>query len=141
MLKVRRKFKEASAYAKEALANPQRRAFYEAARSDGKNAYCMAIADFLKEPAIEDVLTDDYTGRAGGTICVVAADKFKLARVTVSIEAANGTVIESGDAGREPKSRFWYYTATVKNPSCREGRIVVNAYDLPGKMVEASREL
>ena len=53
MLKVRARFKQATAYAKTALEDPERRKFYEAARRPGRSAYNMAVADFLKEPLLK----------------------------------------------------------------------------------------
>jgi hypothetical protein len=131
----------ASQYAKAALADPERSAFYKAVRSKGKSAYRLAVADYLKAPVIESVKVFDCTGEAETTLFLIDVNKTGLAKITISIEDQNGNLVESGDASGHESLRTWYYQATTPNLFSKGKSILVRAWDVPGKMAETMREL
>jgi hypothetical protein len=60
--------------------------------------------------------------------------------VHVSIIAADGTLIEEGQASSDVSGHVWTYTAEQNNYSFSYGKIVVSVSDLPGNIVEESKE-
>ena len=90
----RQRFKLAALYGKAVLADPEKKALYEArAKAGGIPVFALSIADFLHAPAVEEMEAIDlsgYTGKAGETIRITANDDFEVAGVAVGITAADG---------------------------------------------------
>jgi hypothetical protein len=141
MLKHRELFQEAVLYAKSAMADPDKKAAYDAAKKPGESAYNVAVADFLKAPHIEEIDVSLYAGQPGDKIRVRAVDDFKVAEVTVTVDAADGTPIESGSAVQNTNGLDWTYTATTANTAPNGCKIVVRVSDVPGKLVETTQTL
>jgi hypothetical protein len=129
----RAQFQKAVYYSKSVLLDPAVRAEYEALAKEAnlKSAYTAVVTDYLKEPQIASVFTDNYKGEAGVAIYVAAVDHFKLKQVTVTIKRADGTIIETGPATREAEN--WKYVVTQPNANVAGTRFVINANDRPGK--------
>ncbi len=141
MIKHREHFQEAVLYAKAAMADPAMKEAYEAAKKGSESAYNVAIADFLRAPHIDEIDVSNYNGQPGDTIRVRAVDDFKVAEVALSVEAADGNVIESGAAVQDANYLYWTYTATESNSAIQGSKIVVRVSDVPGKLVESSQTL
>lgn len=127
----RERFKQAAAYGKSALADPEAREYYQAvAESRNMPIFAVTIADFLNAPVIDDVTLASYHGQAGDTIKVFARDDFDLASVHVSISEEGGNAIESGNA--DPVTGGWEYTAAQNVTPGTTVNILVVATDRPG---------
>ena len=127
-------FRKAVTFAKTMMLNPEVKADYEVrARLAGlASAYSAAVTDYLKVPQLSSIDSDYYQGAVGDVIWVIALDDFKLQRVTVAIERADGSVLESGEA--ELSNGRWKYEATQANASVVGSKVVVTAIDRPGRV-------
>lgn len=130
-LEVQSKFKEGIIYGRAVLADPVLKAMYAAAAKGDQSAYNVAVRDAFKAPEITRINTELYTGQPGSTITVRAVDDFKVASVKVTIYAANGDVVEQGDAVLEGNGLDWLYTAKVVNAALAGCRVRGVAKDLP----------
>jgi hypothetical protein len=124
----------ASRYAK-AVINGQdqgiRDAYTEALRPR-QNLYSRAMEDFLSPPEVKNIGTGKYTGIIGSQIKVRAVDDFRVTGVQVEIQAANGTLLEKGDAIQQVNGVDWTYTATQANNPLTGSKIKAIATDVPG---------
>jgi len=126
-------FASASLYAQGAISDPARKDLYLKKAGPGQTAFNIAFRDFLKAPVVSKIITAQYTGVAGAAIVVAAKDDFRVAKVTVSIHAAGGALIEQGEAVLNPINREqWTYTATQANAVLAGTKITATAFDLPG---------
>ena len=139
-LAVREKFSQATIYAVSAISDPATKKDYEAMAIPGQSAYNLAIADFFNAPEIESTDTAGYSGNIGGLIKVKAKDDFRVAKVTVIISKANGTIVEQGDAV-SMNGVDWVYTATIANSAYSGNKVKVQVRDLPGNLTEAESTL
>jgi hypothetical protein len=100
--------------------------------------YHAAISDYMTRPVIESVDMRNYKGHPGDVVTVSAWDKWNIEGVGVVIFNALGEVIEFGEAvPREFSGNTeWDYTATVENVDFKSSRILVQAKDRPGNIVE-----
>ena len=129
------KFKEAVAYAVEALKDTDLREQYlQKGKNKQLSAYNMAIADFLTPPVIDAINTENYKGAIGNKISITVTDNFKVTSVLVKIQKPDDTLIESGNAVL--KLQQWVYTTTVANPDLTGCKIVVEAKDTPAHTSE-----
>ena len=133
------RFQEAVLYAKAAIADPEKKEAYSASAEEGQSAYNVAVADFLNAPRIDEIDVSHYTGQPGSYIQVRAVDDFNVAEVTVAIQAADGTEVESGAALLQPGTTWWRYTATTVNESLEGDKIVVRVSDTPGNLSEGEQ--
>ncbi|GET34717.1 hypothetical protein PbJCM13498_35800 [Prolixibacter bellariivorans] len=134
-------FQEAVIYGKSATKDETMKAAYEAAAKEGQSAYNVAVADFMKAPQINEVDLSNYTGQPDSYILVRATDDFNVAEVTVTIQNADGTEVESGTAQLEPGTIWWRYTATATNESLDGDKIMIRATDVPGNLTEEEKSL
>jgi hypothetical protein len=142
-IEQRKRFKEAAAYAKRALANGQR-AFYElTAKQKEIPAFALAVADFFIEPTVVSVYSDGYNGQIGDQIVIEASDDCGVVQVKVVLSANQGAWVEEGLAVVDPEgSGDWIYTATEEAPAGAEVTINVSATDRPGgKGLHASQRI
>jgi hypothetical protein len=132
------KFEKATAYAKQVLADPARKAEYrEASKTRHRSEWNLAIADARKPPAIIDVDVSGYCGRPGDRIVVAAVDDTKVAGVSLVIKTAAGALIEQGSAALDARSPNWIYVAQATIPESEVAVAVeVAAVDLPGNRVQ-----
>ena len=128
---ARTKFAVATAYAKKAVKNPEKKALYQQAVTGGQRAYNVAIMDALNPPVVESIDIKNYLGRAGDTILILAKDDFKVDSVSVAISNESGEIVEQGNAVMQ-EDMEWLYTATIENPTLSGSKIEVVARDLPG---------
>ena len=104
---------------------------YEDSRKKRQNLYSRIMQDYLKPPVVKIINTRDYTGAVGSTISILAKDDFKIKRVIVEIHAANGTLLETGNAVLDPNNVSWTYTATQANDPLTGSKIKAIAIDIP----------
>jgi hypothetical protein len=131
-LAVRRKFKMASRWAKQALQDPATLAAYTARATGMKTPYVLAVTNYLKPPEVVEIITSGYAGEPGDTIRVVAADDFEVTEVTVKITDAAGTLIEQGACVEDLSADCWIYTTTVAVTDIEGLVISASAKDIPG---------
>lgn len=139
----RRRFAKASAFAKQAMQDPQKKEYYRAkARRLGlPNGYTAAITDYMRKPQVTAVKTK---GNAQGNIAIAACKEgFSLASVTVTMVNAEGTALATGTAVLKDRRRnewaarfspeVWtQYKAGDKECVCR---VMVTATDHLGNAV------
>lgn len=136
----RAKFQEAVIYAKAAVKDPSIQDGYkEEAKEKGLSANNIAVADFLKAPQIESIDLSGYKGKKNDLIKIKAYDDFKVEKVTVKIENADGTLVEEGNAAVE--GLYWVYKAKENNADLSGDKITVRAYDVPANMSEKQKTL
>jgi len=70
---------------------------------------------------------------------VRAVDDFEVKEVTVSIQNADGTEVESGAAVFQEETIWWRYTATTINESLDGDKIIVRVSDIPGNLTEEEK--
>jgi hypothetical protein len=121
--------------AKEALADQATYQLYqEVAKAKNTSAFALCVADYLRKPAIEQIDSSAFTGRAGDSIKIVTSDDFGVVDVNVRlIDADEGTIFESGPAIEDqPNTGYWTYTASMAIPAGILIGFEVTAKDRPG---------
>jgi len=83
---------------KNAIANEATKKAYEASAKEGETAYNVAVADFMNAPHIDEIDVSHYTGQSGSYVQIRAVDDFEVKEVTIIIQNADGTQVESGSA-------------------------------------------
>ena len=134
------KFMRAVRYAKKQVADPVTKAEYQPGpNSRYVSAYAAAVADYLKAPQINSVITSGYQGVIGNEIVVRATDNFKVVSVHVMVSKADGSVIEQGDAVLNVASiDEFIFKATVANAQVAGTKVLVTVRDKPGNLVTQS---
>ena len=140
-MEQRFKFQEAVLYAKNANSDEITHELYSAEAKDGKTTYNIAVADFLNAPQINEIDIANYNGQIGSYIQVRATDDFDVVAVTVTIQNADGSLVESGNAVLQPGSSWWRYTATAANESLASDKITVRATDIPGNHTDMEKAI
>jgi hypothetical protein len=97
-----------------------------------QNVYSRAMEDFLTLPTVKTINTRNYKGVVGDKITIFAVDDFRVTSVQVEITAANGTIIETGNAVVNPSGIDWVFTATQANNLLAGTKIKAIATDVPG---------
>jgi hypothetical protein len=93
-------------------------------------AYNLAMSDIAHPPVIHRILCKD------GRILVHASDEVKVEKVTISVQDAQGGILETGNASPVEKD-WWQYTPQTQV----EGRrITACAWDIPGNRTRAVLE-
>ena len=128
------KFLLASRYANAVMKGQDQgiRDAYTAALRPRQNVYSRAVEDFLSPPVVKTIGTGNYTGVIGSTIKIRAVDDFRVTGVQVEIHAANGTLLEKGNAEQQVNGVDWIYTATQANNLLTGSKINAIATDAPG---------
>ena len=131
----RRRFSDAMAYARKAIADPEMRAWYTMRAKPGQTACNVAVADFMLRPEITKTDISEYHGSKGDPIRVKARDRYAIASVLVFVYNSLGLEVESGLATRGLSDSYWYYRAQEDNPLWQGGRILFKVSDTPGNVV------
>lgn len=128
---IRKRFSMAIGYAKAAIADPEKKALYQAAADVSRtaSAFNLAVKDATNPPEITDVDVAKYHGVIGDKILVDVEDVVDVPSVVVSIVKPDGTLAETGIAVRKWKFH-WEYTATVANDAVDGSTVNVVATDL-----------
>jgi hypothetical protein len=138
---IREKFLLASRYARfiTKSADQSLAQGYASAVRPRQNVYSRALEDFLSSPVVTLIDTAQYQGGVGDRIVIRAHDDFRVTKLTVTIYAANGAVLETGRAGQNNNGLDWTYTALQANSLLAGSKIKAVATDVPGN--EAVLEL
>ncbi len=139
-IKHQHDFQEAVLYAKVATADPAKKEAYKNAAKPGESAFCVALADFLKAPHIEEIDVTGYNGQPGSSIRVRAVDDFKVAAVTVEIQDTGGKTLENGNAKCDG-GPDWIYITSVANTQLTGNKIIVKVSDTPGNLAEEDKTI
>jgi hypothetical protein len=133
-LQHRERFRLAARYARGILLNPVAKAEYEQVIKDDAflNPYAAAVADYLKAPEIAGVDSSNYRGQPGEPIIIRSTKDYKLVSVLVSLQRADGTEIEKGNAVSEGTRLEWKYVAKTVMADLAGAKVVVTASDRPG---------
>lgn len=137
----RERFQEAVIYGKTVQLTPELKALYESSLTEGQSIYQVALADFLKAPAIKQVDVNHYTGAIGSTLSVRVTDDFMVKAVHVAIVGSNGDTLEQGEALCQPNGLDWLYTATTNHTPSDGNKIVITASDTPGNLTRSETAL
>ena len=105
---------------------------YGSALRPRQNVYSRALEDFMSPPVVKLIDTRNYRGAGGDKIVTRAMDDFRVAGVRVEIHAANGTLLEAGNADQNINGIDWTYTATQANNLLAGSKIKAIATDVPG---------
>jgi hypothetical protein len=128
----RQRSTSALAYAKDVMADPVLKAFYDSKATRAVSAFNLAFKDFQNKPYVYDIDTTKYTGAIGSQIGVEAFDDGKVTGVSIRITSAGGDLLEFGEAiYNARKGAKWYYTTTQNNPVLPGTRITAVVRDLP----------
>jgi len=130
----RQRFREAMAYARRVLSNPEMRAYYARKKRKMQTTWNVAVADYLLNPSIDLIDIREYNGKPGEQIYITTHDKYRVESVVVSILDSQGIEIESGPAVRDFGFNFTYTTFAL-NPCLKGCKVVVTAFDVPGNEV------
>jgi len=128
---LRRKFKTATRWAKQALQDPELLAIYQSLASGMKTPYALAVGDYMNPPQVKSLDVSAYQGNVGDVIRVVAFDKIMVKSVTVTITGSDGTLIESGPCVEDLNLADWFYTATVPIADLTGVVVRAVAHDIP----------
>lgn len=134
------RFRNATIYAKHATADDVLGPIYTEAVARMiryRNAYTLAITDYLVAPEIGDI--DLKNGISGSTMLVEAYEQPQVAKVLVDILTEDKQVVTSGEASLTDNEIQWEFTLTQDVPE--GGSITVRAYDLPGNVTTKSYSL
>lgn len=112
-IEVRKKFKNAARWAKQALQEPDTLAFYQSVAKGMKTPFAKAVADYMRPPEVVSINTEAYQGNIGDRISVVAVDNLMVKHVTLSIYNPDGSLAETGQCVDSFNEDTWYFTATV----------------------------
>lgn len=129
----RENFRQAAAYAKGAMANPQVNAAYSAkAKELHSSPIAVAVKDWMTEPQVTAIDLSHYSKHVGDAIYIAAQDDFEVTGVAVAIEDSTHTPVESGTATFDAASGSWKYLAKV-DASAKSGlTVTATASDRPG---------
>jgi hypothetical protein len=97
-----------------------------------QNVYSRALEDFMSPPVVKNIEGRNYKGAVGDTIAILAIDDFRVTEVLVEIDAADGTLLETGNAIQLSNGIYWSYTATRANPAPAGSKIKAIATDVAG---------
>jgi hypothetical protein len=139
----RERFRKATQYARVTLLTPALKAEYEAAvKGDAfMNAFSAAVADYLKVPEIASINLDNYQGKPGDKIIITSAVDYKLVGVKVSIQKADGSVLEAGEATSSGTRLEWTYVTTTPITDLADVKVVITATDRPGNQTTSEESL
>ena len=126
-------FQLASRYAKFITQSPDQSLAdgYSKALKPRQNVYSRALEDFMNPPVVEFIDTNNYKGSPGDKIIIRAEDDFRLTGVKVQIFAADGSLLEAGDAVQNRNGCDWTYTATKAISKPGKSTIKATATDVP----------
>lgn len=122
-LEARMMLREAAAYARQILKDPEIKAYYQSKAGPGQNAYNMAIKDAYTSPQVQNIRIE------ATTVVVTAKDEFRVAEVEVHVYNSAASILERGKAILGRNGVDWYYKAASLPPG---GTIKLMVIDLPG---------
>lgn len=131
-LKIRETFLTGSRYARSIIQNPEMAEAYARTLKPRQNTYSRALQDYINPPVVGSITTRNYTGQVGDVITIRATDDFRVTAVLVEIYAADGSLLEKGNAVVTTSGIDWTYSSTVVNSALTGSSIKAIAIDVPG---------
>ena len=135
----RERFRLASHYAKRALNDADLRVEYELVARLKKlpSARAAAIADYFRSP---EILNAKVSTEQTGAVIVeaIVVDYLRVKSVTISVNAPEGTVLETGNAVLGVDNQTWTYQVQVSAGLVAGVRFDITATDLPGNVSSQS---
>jgi hypothetical protein len=104
------------------------------------SVYRTALADFAKPPRLLTVEVDSYHGQVGEHLRVQAHKPCGVTSVKVQVLAADGQVLEEGEAGLIGDD-WWVYKTQQTHPVAAVQQLRVLAQDRPGNEAELVADL
>jgi hypothetical protein len=141
---VRKKFLNASFYAKAAMAHPAIKAEYTAIaqiKNFRGGAMVAAMTDFLTSTQLAMVYAHPFDGAIGFPIAIVLTDNYKGKELIVSVSNKDNTVTESGTANFTFGDSAWSYTTTAAYTSIDDLTISVTVKDRIGRVATFEKKL
>lgn len=130
---VRERFRLAADYGRAGIQDPAMKVIYEpVAKERGISLYSAMMTDYLTPPTVNVVDLTGYHGLVGDVVKVRASDDVGVTKVSVAINGADGTLLETGDAVLVFGS--WIYAATTQRVSGIPVTITATAGDRPGNV-------
>lgn len=133
---VQERFFNGALYGKAVIADPARKAVYQAKTNGYQSAYNLAVSDFCKSPEIKVCDSDNYSGEIGDKIRIRAIDDFKVESVRLEITDSTNSTLEEGAAQLDENGVDWIYTTTAENPFLPGTKLIVSATDIPGNLTK-----
>ena len=133
----RSKFQCASRFAKAAMLDEDKKAYYwrKAKKMKLPNAYTAAISDYMRKAEIKVVDTRGYKGRVNDVIRVSVFKKdFEVSKVEVRLKYSDGALIESGMCCKADKGLFVYKAISSADVN-RSVIVDITVYDKGGRVV------
>ena len=85
----------------------------------------------MSPPVVKFINTVEYSGAVGDKIVARAIDDYRVTKVRMEIYAANGALLEAGNAQQNMNGLDWTYTTTTSNSALVGSKIKVIATDVP----------
>ncbi|MCX6306486.1 MAG: hypothetical protein NT040_16100 [Bacteroidetes bacterium] len=135
------RFASAKEYARMAISDPELNAFYaaKARRKHGLGAWHLAISDYCHPPKISSAYFQNFKGKPGDEVRIMAFDDFQLTEVRVSFAHATG-IFEEGSAQLINFGTDWLYrmkSSVVCSPGLT---VTIQARGLPGNVTAVTLE-
>ena len=130
-------FGVAAKYGREQQASAEGRAYYQPFVQPGRfgSVYRTALSDFTKPPRLLTVEANNYHGQIGEHLRVQAYKPCGVTSVQVQVLAADGQVLEEGEAG-SVGDNWWVYETQHTHPVAAAQQLRVLAQDRPGNEAE-----
>lgn len=128
----------AQAYARSAMADPEKWELYKTvAKEKNTSPFLLAEKDYRNAPSFRPLDLQMYRGRVGDPIRILAKDDVGLISVEVRIDKQDGTDIERGVAVESGvRTGIWVYKATQAVPEGTDIFIEVVGWDHTGHRVK-----
>lgn len=136
-LDVNQRFKFASKYAKQAINDPVLKAKYTGFIKGSQSVFNVAFADFFTPPLLSDA-SGLYNGEIGCGLNVKAIDNYEVQSVSLSIYAADETLLEQGDATMGIDGVTWNYVCTASTAEFATCTLKWSATDLANNVTVLS---
>jgi hypothetical protein len=132
-------FRQATAYGRSVMANPELRQVYEnAARQTNLPLFSLPVRDYCNPPVVEEIDLGAYDGTQGSRIMIGLSDDLAVVEVRVLITDDDGGILETGSAVRTDDNNRWVYTLGSGVPATRSAHLTATATDTPGHTGERS---
>jgi len=125
-MEIRRKiFAKAHQLAQEAIADPVRKAVYEAKKRPGQTAYNVAVSEISKELSLKPGQREKEK-KVGNEMKIVARENAQVASVQFTIKTPDGKEIEKGIAVPAANGQEWIFTLPEQISSENAGKFVIS---------------
>lgn len=134
---ARKRFLEATYYAKSVMAHPGMQQEYAAIAKLKKfrgGAMVAAVTDYLKSGKLVAAYAHQFDSNVGFPVTIVLADNYKAKEMKVTISNKDGTIIENGNASFEFGKTAWVYTTTRQYQGIDNLMVSVTIKDRIGRL-------